>query len=321
MEWRSPGSRLLGWRYFASERQVMTSATHCSSRSTLPLIHAQPSLRAALLICATLLFSACAHRDAPASKAATLSPERIAEIVASPDRSEFDRKMDATRKPAQLLEFIGVRPGWKVLDLSTGGGYTAELLARAVGPTGLVIGQSEPRDPNRAPPPVPESGPLGAALRAALPPGPRLTSPEALAKRAENPAITTLQSVVQPFEAPAPAALANSGFDLATLFYNYHDLQHASVDRATMNRAIYAALKTGGLYIIIDHAGRPGTGISEAGTLHRMEEAFLIREVEAAGFKLAGSADFLRNPADPRDQVMPEPPMAKDQFVVKFVKP
>ncbi len=299
----------------------MTLATRCSSNSTLMQIHRRPSCRGALLLGAVLLVSGCAHLNAPASKAATLSPERIAEIVASPDRSEFDRKMDATRKPEQLLAFIGVRPGMTVLDLSTGGGYTAELLARAVGPTGKVYGQSEPRDPNRAPPPVPENGPLAAALRAALPPGPRLTSPEALAKRAQYPAVANLQSIVQPFESPAPNPLADKGFDLATLLYNYHDLQHAGVDRATMNRAIYAALKPGGLYVIIDHAGRPGTGISEAGTLHRMEEAFLIREVEAAGFNLAGTADFLRNPADPRDQVMPEPPITKDQFVVKFVKP
>ena len=122
MEWRSPGSRLLGWRFFTSEGQVMTSATRYFTRSTLPPMHAQPSLRAALLICTAIFFGACAHLDAPALVAATLSPAHIAEIVASPDRSEFDRKMDATRKPRQLLAFIGVRPGWKVLDLSTGGG-------------------------------------------------------------------------------------------------------------------------------------------------------------------------------------------------------
>ena len=82
---------------------------------------------------------------------------------------------------------------------------------------------------------------------------------------------------------------------------------------------MFSALKPGGLYVIADHAGRPGTGISESDTLHRIEEAFLRREVEAAGFRLAAEGQFLRNPADPRDQN--SPPMPKDEFVLKFVKP
>ena len=81
------------------------------------------------------------------------------------------------------------------------------------------------------------------------------------------------------------------------------------------------SLKSGGIYVIADHAGRPGTGISESGTLHRIEEAFLRREVEAAGFKLAGEGLFLRNPSDPRDKNTPKPPQPKDEFVLKFVKP
>jgi predicted methyltransferase len=73
--------------------------------------------------------------------------------------------------------------------------------------------------------------------------------------------------------------------------------------------------------VIADHSGRPGTGISESGTLHRVEEAFLVREVEAAGFRLAAHGDFLRNPSDPRDRETPQPAMPKDEFVLKFVKP
>jgi predicted methyltransferase len=103
--------------------------------------------------------------------------------------------------------------------------------------------------------------------------------------------------------------------------FNYHDLGHLGVDRAAMNAAVFRALKPGGLYVIADHAGRPGTGISESGTLHRVEEAFVRREVEAAGFRFVASGDFLRNPADPRDRNVPEPPQPKDEFVLKFVKP
>ena len=88
-----------------------------------------------------------------------------------------------------------------------------------------------------------------------------------------------------------------------------------------MNKAVFRALKTRGIYVIADHAGRAGTGISEAATLHRMEEAFLRQEVEAAGFKQVASGDFLRNPADPRDKNTPEPAQPKDEFVLKFMKP
>jgi predicted methyltransferase len=103
--------------------------------------------------------------------------------------------------------------------------------------------------------------------------------------------------------------------------FNYHDLGHMGVDRARMNAAVFAAMKPGAYYVIADHAGRPGTGISESGTLHRIEEAFLQQEVEAAGFKLVGHGDFLRNPSDPRDKNTPDPAQPKDEFVLKFVKP
>jgi predicted methyltransferase len=128
-----------------------------------------------------------------------------------------------------------------------------------------------------------------------------------------------ITAVVRPFEDPIPPELAP--FDLVTLMFNYHDLGFLGVDRAAMNRAVFQALKPGGFYVIADHSGRPGTGISESGTLHRVEEAFLRKEVEAAGFKLAAEGNFLRNPNDPRDKNTPDPPQPKDEFVLKFVKP
>ena len=266
--------------------------------------------------------------------AAVLSRERIADIIASPDRSAADRNNDTRRKPEQMLAFIGIRPGMTALDLSAGGGYSTELVARAIGPAGRVYGQSAPPhapdSPARPPvtpegdaaPPMP-SAPSPAAQADATPPGlsVRRTSAQALAERAKNPRLANIMPVVQPFEDPAPAALAAGGLDLVTLMFNYHDLGHMGVDRGRMNKAVFAGLKPGGLYVIADHSGRPGTGISEAGTLHRIEEAFLRQEVESAGFKLAGEGDFLRNPADPRDKNTPEPAQPKDEFVLKFVKP
>jgi predicted methyltransferase len=93
------------------------------------------------------------------------------------------------------------------------------------------------------------------------------------------------------------------------------------VDRAKLNQAVFTALKPGGLYIVADHSGRPGTGISESGTLHRVEEALVRREVEAAGFQFVAEGGFLRNPNDPRDHETPEPAQPKDEFVLKFRKP
>lgn len=251
----------------------------------------------ALLAPLMLALSACVNMAAPPSSTA-LSRERIAEIVASPDRSIADRNNDIRRKPEQMLAFIGVRPGMVALDLSAGAGYTTELLARAVGPTGTVYGQSAPTTP---------AG--------------RKPSPQALAERAQNPAVANIIAVVRKFEDPVPPELRYGRLDLATLMFNYHDLGHMGVDRARMNQAVFAALKQGGMYVIADHSGRPGTGISEAATLHRVEEAFLRQEVERSGFKLLEVGDFLRNPSDPRDRNMPEPEQPKDEFVLKFVKP
>jgi len=256
-----------------------------------------------------------------------LSKTQIAALLASPDRAPADRTNDLRRKPDQMLAFIGIRAGMVALDLSTGGGYTTELLARAVGPTGRAYGQSQPPRPVDAPPRpavTPEGNaapqlPSAPSPAPATPP-PRRTSAQALAERAKNPALSNLFSVVRVFEDPVPPELSGK-LDLVTLMFNYHDLGHLGTDRARMNAAVFAALKPGGMYVIADHAGRPGTGISESGTLHRIEEAFLQKEVEAAGFKLVAHGDFLRNPLDPRDKNTPDPAQPKDEFVLKFVKP
>jgi predicted methyltransferase len=235
------------------------------------------------------LVAACA--SAPAS----LTREQAAAIVASPDRTAADRKNDERRKPTELLAFIGARPGMTALDVSASGGYTTELLARAVGPSGKVIGQSL----------VPAAGPQA-------PP------PPAFVERTKNPRLAHMTYVRRPFDDPVPAELKGK-LDIVTFMFNYHDMGHLKIDRDKLNRSVFAGLKPGGIYIIADHSGRAGTGIGESGTLHRVEEAFVVKEVEAAGFKLAARGDFLRNPQDPRDQAEPSHP--KDEFVLKFVKP
>ena len=278
----------------------------------------QRSISAAVCGLALLALGACTSPGG-GPPAATLSPERIAAIVASPERSANDRINDQRRKPAQMLAFIGIRPGMVALDLSAGGGYTTELVARAIGPGGKVYGQNAPRIPRPAP-----AQPEGAAAPLAAPtPAAAASRPAPLGVSGRAQALTagSIVPVVQPFENPVPAEVAANGLDLVTLMFNYHDLGHMGVDRAAMNRAVFAALKPGGLYVIADHSGRQGTGISESGTLHRIEEAFLRAEVERTGFKLLEEGNFLRNPADPRDKNTPEPPQPKDEFVLKFVKP
>ena len=122
------------------------------------------TLLAALAAGTSLLL---AVQPASTQQAAPLTAEQAAQIVASPDRSAADRTNDQRRKPEQMLVFIGIRPGMTALDLSAAGGYTTELLARAIGPSGAVYGQSRPRDPSR--PPTPPAAPEGNSNPTATP--------------------------------------------------------------------------------------------------------------------------------------------------------
>ena len=210
------------------------------------------------------------------------------QVIASPIRTEQDRRIDAARHPAEFLPFTQVRPGMQVLDVSAGGGYTSQLMALAVGPTGVVFAQTQQ-------------------------PGP------GLAKRLADHPQTNLVPVERPFEDPVPAQAPK--LDLVTLILNYHDISYLPVDRARMNQRLFAALKPGGHYVIVDHAGRSGTGISEGRTLHRIDEAVVLAEVRQAGFVLEAEGNFLRNPADPRDQTSTGSAIPTDKFALRFVKP
>ena len=239
---------------------------------------------------AIALAAGCATTDVPDANAprATSASARIASIVANPIRTDADRALDAERKPAQFLPFAGAAPGMHVLDVSTGGGYTSQLLALAVLPSGVLYAQT-PRP--------------GAAVMKRLADHPQADF--VLAQR--------------PFEDPVPPDAPK--LDLVTLVLNYHDISYLPVDRAKMNKAIFDALTPGGHYVIVDHSSRPGRGISEGKTLHRIDEAVVKREVEQAGFKLEAEGDFLRNPADPRDTPSSHPAVPTDKFALRFVKP
>ena len=251
-----------------------------------------PNSRNALLRMAFLLTlattSALIGCTSPMPEDSRAAAERYQGVIASPIRTEQDRRTDASRHPAEFLPFTQVRPGMEVLDVSAGAGYTSQLLALAVGPTGKVWAQS----------PQP-----GAALQKRL---------------ADHPQ-ANLVVVSRPFEDPVPPEAGK--LDLITLVLNYHDISYLPVDRANMNARLFAALKPGGRFVVIDHSAIKGTGISAGKTLHRIDEDVVLTEVRQAGFVLDAEGDFLRNRADPRDESSNQPKVPTDKFALRFVKP
>jgi predicted methyltransferase len=220
-------------------------------------------------------------------------------VIEAPDRSAEDRALDAGRRPAELLAFIGAKPGMRVAEIGAGYGYTTELLARAVAPNGVVYGQN-----NRF-------------IRERF-------AEQPWTARLAKPVMRPVVRVDREFDAPLPPDATE--LDAVVNVLLYHDTVWMKTDRARMNRAIFAALRPGGIYVIVDHSGRPGSGLSEVETLHRIEEQVVRREIEAAGFTLVGDADFLRNPADTRDwnaspRTAGERRGTSDRFVLKFAKP
>jgi predicted methyltransferase len=235
-------------------------------------------------IAAVGIGAGCATKPAE-TKAAAPS---YAGVIASPIRTDQDRRMDASRDPGDFLAFAQVKPGMRVLDVSAGAGYTSQLLALAVAPDGMLWAQS-PR------------------------PGPTLL------KRLEDHPQSDFVVVTRPFEDPVPENAPK--LDLITLVNNYHDITYLPVDRAKMNERLFAALKPGGHFVVVDHSGRPGTGISEGKTLHRIDEAVVLKEVREAGFVLEAEGDFLRNPADTREESSNQPKVPTDKFALRFVRP
>ena len=215
-------------------------------------------------------------------------------IVASPDRSDADRQVDVRRQPAKMLAFAGAKPGMKVLDMEASAGYSTELLARTVAPDGTVYAQDS-----------------AAVIERFV--------KDKFDIRAQKPAMKNVVHVIRDFDDPIPPEIGQ--FDLITFFFAYHDVTYMPVDRAAMNKKMFAALKPGGFLVIADHSARAGDGINVAKTLHRIEESTLRQEIEAAGFKLAAAADFLRHPEDPRDAAVFRPQVPTDEFVLKYQKP
>ncbi len=253
----------------------------------LKSIHCRASVVGALASLSML--AACAVATAQDTKASDFEA-----IITAPDRSDADRQTDQRRQPAKLLAFTGIKAGMKVLDMGAGAGYSTELLARAVGAGGGGVYAQE----------------LAAVMERVK---------DKFDIRAQNPAMKNVVHVIRNYDDPIPPGVG--GFDLITFFFAYHDVTYMPADRAEMNRKMFAALKPGGFLVIADHSARAGDGINVAKTLHRIEESTLRQEIEAAGFKFAGAADFLRHPEDPRDAAVFRPQVPVDEFVLKYQKP
>lgn len=226
-------------------------------------------------------------------------PDAIKAAVTASDRDDKDRALDAGRKPAEVLAFFRVAPGQKIGELFSAGGYTTEIMARVVGDGGKIYAQNTKDVLDRF-----ARKPLG----------------ERLAK----PVMSNTVMVEQPAETPFPPEA--KGLDAVICILNYHDFVWQKVDRAKLNKAVLAALKPGGVYGIVDHSAKKGSGLNDVETLHRIDEDALKKEILAAGFKLDGSSDVLRNPEDPRDwnsspRAAAEKRGTSDRFVLRFVKP
>jgi predicted methyltransferase len=228
----------------------------------------------------------------------TITPAIRAAVDAA-DRDADDRALDGGRRPADMLAFFRIAPGQRVGELFAGKGYTTEIIARVVGDDGRVWAQNTKEIMDRF-----ARGPWS--------------------ERAAKPVMKNVVSIERPIDDPFPPDVKD--LDAVIIVLNYHDTVWMNADRAKMNAAIFAALKPGGVYGIVDHSAADGSGVRDVKTLHRIDEQVVRREVEAAGFPPPAQIDFLRNSGDARDwNASPtqagEKRGTSDRFVLRYVKP
>ncbi len=214
--------------------------------------------------------------------AGSLNAQDFKAILANPERPANERALDAERKPAEVLSFYGVKPGDKVADLMAARGYYTVILSQVVGANGVVY---------------------------AVNPKYR----KDLEDRLKNPAyanVKRLDSLTLP---------SDGSLDFVLIHLNYHDVPPGT--RAAVNKTVFAALKPGGVYGIVDHSAKDGSGGEFTQTLHRIDKALVVKEVTGAGFSLAKEGDMLRRPDDTRDFSVLKVRGKDDRFVLAFEKP
>ncbi|HEX5263056.1 MAG TPA: methyltransferase [Phenylobacterium sp.] len=221
--------------------------------------------------------------------------------VADKGRPEADTKRDADRKPAEMLEFAGVKQGQTVVDMIPGGGYFTRIFSKAVGPKGTVYavgGPPRPATDPAKPPPPPAQDTIAA-----------------------DPNYSNVKSI----HAPLTGGIAiPTKADLVWTAQNYHDVNNVpNIDMLKFDKAVFDALKPGGVFIVLDHVAAAGTPLDPTDKFHRIDPVIVKKQVEAAGFKFEGESKVLANPADDHTKTVFDPAIRghTDQFIYKFRKP
>ena len=253
-----------------------------------------------VLFSALLVLAACSKSEQegpPAAEPKAEAPADLSTLLANSSRSAEDQARDAGRKPAAVIEFLGIQPGMRVLDVIAAGGWYTEVLALAVGPDGHVVAQN---------PPVILEMRDGA-------------NEKALSARLAGNRLPNVSRMNSGFENIGSVA---GTFDAAITAMNFHDIYNSRGPEAALStlQAIYTALKPGGIFAIIDHVGVAG---ADNAALHRIEKSLAIETAKSAGFVVEGDANILANAGDDHTQgVFAEGIRGKtDRFVLKFVKP
>jgi predicted methyltransferase len=234
---------------------------------------------------------------APAIAAPAPVPAFVKAAIANPDRPKSDTDRDADRKPEVMIGYSGVKPGDTVVELIPAGGYSTRLLANAVGPKGHVYTINL------------------AALNQNIK---NQTKPVLMDPKFANVSYT--EQDLGNLKVPELA-------DVVFTAQNYHDFKNPGMfqaDTVAMDKAIFAALKPGGLYVIIDHVAEPGSGARDTGMLHRIDPLLVKQEVLSAGFQFVGESKALANAADDHTQRVPGQGGIgdkSDKFYFKFRKP
>ena len=210
-----------------------------------------------------------------------------------------DVALDARRHGPEIAAFAGVKSGDKVIDLIPGGGYWTRTFARIVGPSGHVYGIW----------PKPYAMESGSDVKR-------------YAAAAGTPAFANVSASTQ----PATSLTAPEKVDLVFTSQNYHDYPDkfmGSIDPAVLNKAVFDALKPGGIYLIIDHAAAAGSGMRDTDTLHRIDPEIVKKQVTAAGFVFDGESKLLANVGDDHSKPVFDKSIRghTDQFIYKFRKP
>lgn len=227
---------------------------------------------------------------------AGLVPNYIRQAVAEPTRPDRDRQRDADRKPEQVIVFAGIKPGDKVGELMPGGGYFTRIFCRVVGASGHVYALGVTPVIKRERPPSPDANQV-------MP----------------NPCTNVTAD-----SKPAADFSLPSGLDVVWTSENYHDLHNpmfGTPDMKAFDRAIFNALKPGGVFIVEDHAAEAGSGARDTETLHRIDAKLVRQEVTSAGFVFVAASDVLHNPDDPYTAKVFELNGKSDKFLLKFRKP